>query len=349
MKRTFTIFFALFVALCAKQGYDFITVKETKSCLLSGYLSDIADEVVSIPLQNSKEHTIRYAKQVQQEGNNLFLVCNEILYRFNRRGELIGAVTNPAMIRVEGYLIEPRKRQLIVFGNEDDIHYYTFNGELLETKKLKSSISGERICSMAMHNNTIWTTEEYISYDPDTNQIRLEIVAVNYDTSFTKIESRKIMPADVGREQGITTCLDGEVCVNRDSGTIYIYNPPLAAEFLMRDTLYIRHHFRQPDQVYIPAYPTRIGSRFWLSACENNSPPLQNFLFCFDTHSNKIWQLSNGFEDDYYGTGNVTNLHPMDMHNRNYYFCKYADELTRCSDLDIQGENVVVFLVKLKA
>lgn len=349
MKRTFLIFFSFLVVLYAKQGYDFLTADGTNPCLLSGVLSDIAEEVVSVPLQKSKEYNIRYARQVRKEGNNLFLISNETIYRFNRQGELIRIVTNPENIRVGGYIIDSYKRQLIVLGNEDDIHYYTYDGELLETKKLTSDFSRGRIGSIAMHHNTIWTTEECVTYDPDTNQTRLEVRAVKYDSSFTKLESRKLMPCDVGREQSLSTGLDSEFCVNKDSGLLYLYNPPLSAEHLMRDTLYLRQHFSRPGMAYIPVFPARLGSRFWLAACESNKTPLRNFLFCYDTRNNKAWQLDNGFEDNYYGTGFVANLHPMDIYSRDYYFCKSADELTHSSDPDIQDENLVVFIVKLKA
>lgn len=349
MKRTFLTLFILLVALYAKQGYEFVTSDGTKTCLFSGQLSDIAEEIIAIPLQKSKEHTIRYAKQVRKEGDNLFLICNETIYRFNRKGELLNTVTNPEQIRVGGYMIDHRNRQLIVLGNEDDIHYYTFDGELIDTKKLKSNLSGERIHTMAIHQNNIWTTEEHISYDPDTNKVSMELLAVKYDTSFTKLERKKIVTPDVGREQMLAVCYGSEFCIQHDTGHVYLYNPPLSAEYLLSDTLYILNQKHKLSRSEITTSPTRMGSRFWLAVRENNLNPLPNYFFCYDTKTNQAWQLTDGFEDDYYKTGNVANLRPLDMYNRNYYFCKSGEALGKSFPQSAKEDSLVVFIVKLKA
>lgn len=349
MKRTFLTLFILLTALYTKQGYEFLTSDGTKTCLLSGHLSDIAEEVIAIPLQNSKMYDIRHAKHVRKEGDNLFLICNETIYRFNRKGELLNAVTDPGQIRVGGYIIDNRSQQLIVLGNEDDIHYYTFGGRLIESKKLKSNISGERLYSISMHKNNIWTTEEHISYDPDTNRTSMEVLAVRYDTSFTKQESKKITAFETEREQVLPVCHGTEFCVHHDTGNIYLYNPPLSPEYLLSDTLYILNQKRYLSDAAITTFPTRMGSRFWLAACTNNQSPLQNYLFCYDTQKHQAWQLADGFEDDYYKTGNVTNLRPLDIYNRNYYFCKSGKELAYSFPQSAQEDSLVVFIVKLKA
>lgn len=354
MKRTFLTLFILLTALYAKQGYELLTSDGTKACLLSGHLSDIAEEVIAIPLQNSKTYNIRYAKQVRKEGDNLFLVCNETLYRFNRKGELLNAVTNPEQMRVGGYIIDRRIQQLIVLGNEDDIHYYTFDGKLIESKKLRSNLSGERVYSMAIHKNNIWTTEEHISHNPDTNQTSIEVLAVKYDTSFTKLESKKIMSFDTGREQALPTCYNSEFCVHHDTGDIYLYNPPLSAEYLLSDSLYILNQKKYWSNTYtnntcITTFPTRMGNRFWLATCDNNLSPLQNYLFCYDTHKNQAWQLTEGFDDDYYKTGSVSGLRPLDVYNQHYYFCKSGKELAHSFPQSAKEDSLVVFIVKLKA
>lgn len=354
MKRTFLTLFILLTALYAKQGYDFLTSDGTGTCLFTGHLSDIAEEVIAIPLQNSKTYNIRYAKQVRKEGDNLFLICNETIYRFNRKGELLNIVTNPELMQAKGYIIDRRSQQLIVLGNEDDIHYYTYGGKLMESKKLGSNLSGNKVYSMTMHHNNIWTTEEHISYDPDTNKTSMEVLAVRYDTSFTKQESKKIASFNTGHEQSLQTCYDSEFCVHQDTGNIYLYNPRLSAEYLLSDSLYILNQKKYWNNTYlnnshITAFPTRMGSRFWMATCENNQSPLQNYLFCYDTYKNRVWQLTDGFDDDYYKTGSVGNLRPLDAYNQDYYYCKSGKELQHSFPQSAKEDSLVVFIVKLKA
>lgn len=349
MKRAFITLLIFLTAVYARQGYDFLTADGTNICRLTGELSEIAEEVIAIPLQKSKEYRIRNARQVRKVGDHLFLLCNETLYRFTKEGQFAGAITSPENIRVGGYIIDNRKQTLIVLGNEDDIHYYTFDGELLETKKLKSDITRQRVYSMAMHKDSIWTTEQCLSHDPDTNLPRMEVVAVRYDSSFRKLESRRIVSAETGRDNSLEKCFGGEFCVRKDTGGIYLYNPPLSMENLFNDTLYLIHNhsgFERPD--YITSYPLRMGSRFWLTACRQDNTSTHDTLFCYDTLRNRSWQLADGFNDDFYGTGNITGLHSMDIYNQEYYFCKSAQEIAGPSLPHTGEDNLVVFVVKLK-
>ena len=137
MKRTFTYLLLLVLLACGKQAYNLLISNESIRSNPTGALSDIADEVIAIPLQDSGTHSIKEAKYIRQEGDNLFLISNETLYRFNRKGEFICRITHPDDIRVAGYVVNPANQQLIVLGNTDDIFYYSFNGDLLTRKKLK--------------------------------------------------------------------------------------------------------------------------------------------------------------------------------------------------------------------
>ena len=144
MKRTFTYLLLLVLLVCGKQAYNLLISNESIRSNPTGALSDIADEVIAIPLQDSGTHSIKEAKYIRQEGDNLFLISNETLYRFNRKGEFICRITHPDDIRVAGYVVNPANQQLIVLGNTDDIFYYSFNGDLLTRKKLKCDLPENR-------------------------------------------------------------------------------------------------------------------------------------------------------------------------------------------------------------
>ena len=80
---------------------------------------------------------IQDAHDMHEEGENLFVVSQKTLYRFNREGDFICQITQSDEIEVAGYLVDAVKEQLIVLGNVNDIYYYTFDGQLLLKKKLK--------------------------------------------------------------------------------------------------------------------------------------------------------------------------------------------------------------------
>ncbi|MDD4114143.1 MAG: 6-bladed beta-propeller [Massilibacteroides sp.] len=348
MKRTFIGLLLILSALYLKEGYSILTSDGTQTCLFTGFLSDIGEEVVAIPLQKSKEHHIHYAKHVRKTGKHLFLICNETLYHFNRNGEFLQAITRPEEMRVGGYIVDESTSQLIVLGNNDDIFYYTFEGILLEKKKLKDQLAGERICSLAIQNQEIWTTQECVTYNPDTNQTCIEVMAIKYNTDFRPLECKKIISSNLGREESLTTNYENEFCIDHN-GALYLYAPPCSAEYLLQDTLYLLNQPRQQQADYITKYPARTGNRFWIASYQRNPDPSKNYLFCHDTVSHKTWQLSDGFEDNYYHTGNIKDLHSIELDNDNYYYCQSGNALTHSFPQEAKSGDLVLFMVKLKA
>ena len=137
MKRAFVLLSILCLLVCGLQGYKLLRNNNTTPNPFKGKLSDIADEVIAIPLRDTGELRIKSPQNIRQEGNNLFLVSEGVLYRFNREGQFICQITQPDEIEVAGYLVDAVKEQLIVLGNVNDIYYYTFDGQLLLKKKLK--------------------------------------------------------------------------------------------------------------------------------------------------------------------------------------------------------------------
>ena len=59
MKRTFTYLLLLVLLVCGKQAYNLLISNESIRSNPTGALSDIADEVIAIPLQDSGTHSIK--------------------------------------------------------------------------------------------------------------------------------------------------------------------------------------------------------------------------------------------------------------------------------------------------
>jgi len=348
MKRTF--YFLLF-AMTLVGGtffYEAFLSNNFSTYSIKGALSDIADEVVAVPLKHTQGYKIKNARHVRQLGNSLFLVSNDALYRFSIEGEFLGRVTDPDVIKVGGYIIDSSFRQLIVLGNQDDIHYYSFDGELLETKKLKSDLPHQRVQTASMYGENIWTTEERLSLDTDTQTVTSEYVAVKYDKSFNQIESRSIRSADLGREQDLSLSFHPELAIHPDTGQLYVYSPSFNPENLLRDTLYLHKNRSRIAAIgnAILSYPIRMGRRFWISSY--NTDEQKGGLFCYDTKRRNCWQLANGLEDNFYNTGEVTAFQPMDIYNNNYYYFKSGNEVKKAFP-EATSDSLILFIVKVKA
>ena len=327
MKRTFTYLLLLVLLVCGKQAYNLLISNDS----------------------------IREAKYIRQEGDNLFLISNETLYRFNRKGEFICRITHPDDIRVAGYVVNPANQQLIVLGNTDDIFYYSFNGDLLTRKKLKCDLPENRhMLSISMHNNRIFTTEECVHGDTAGKTATIEKQIVEYDSSFHKLQSHTIRPVDLERSACPIGCLAPEVAVEPGSGTVYAYAPSYQPGNLLRDTLYIKQK-RQSQALEnlagkntLPLLPIRMGSRFWVSTYYNAEDESRNYTFCYDTEKEECWQVKEGLKDNFYQTGNVRRMDPIDPYCHSYCFSKSGEDLRNTFPAQAQGESLVLFIVKLK-
>lgn len=353
MKRTFLILLLIFMAMYGKLGYELFNGQTVLESATTGLLSDIAKEVTAIPLKTFGKATVPNVRNVQQEGANLFLISDDILYRFHRSGELIAPVTDPQLIAVAGYLIDPVRRCLVVMGNEDEVHFYSFDGNLLDAKKISESGGHKRIHTAALYDNRIWTAEECLRLDPDTHTCCIEKQVVEYDSSFQKIKTHAITSAQLYNGSNIHSSCHFELAVSEHTGELYAYTPSIDPDNLLRDTLLIKQrqilHADKPGTRGITAYPLRFGTRYWISSYEDPGHSGLYRTFCFDRDSGQSWHIKEGFKDNFYHTGDISRLHPSDMYGNLYYFCKSGEETKSNALNKSEPGNAVVFMVKLKA
>lgn len=323
MKRAFLILMLCVVALYGRLGYELFTDDSFPGSSLSGSLSDIAEAVTAIPLQPAAGEAIREVSFLRKEADNLFFVSNHTLYRFHASGAFICRITHPGVMQVAGYVVDSRGRQLIVLGNEDDVHYYSFTGELLCQKKITGD-AFHRIHSITMHDAYIWTTEENVRFDPSTRQRSIEQQAVKYDSSFQRLEAYKLSAARLSGTPLHASFLQVEVAIAEDSGSVYAYSAPFTPDQLLQDSLLLRRR-KARGELYgdeVSVYPFRFGRRYWLSSYHNPADPAQDYTFCFDSHSSKSWQVAGGLTDDFYHTGPVSALQALDDYSHAYYYYK---------------------------
>ena len=75
-----------------------------------------------------------------------------------------------------------------------------------------------------------------------------------------------------------------------------------------------------------------MGNRFWISTYHEAADKSHNYTFCCDTKEGKSWQ-GTGLKDDFYQTGIIKHMEPIDPYCRSYCF----------------HEAATLFIVKLKA
>lgn len=355
MKRTCLALLILFVLLCVQQGYDVFSKETPLEKQFSGYLSDISEEVIAIPLKTGAGESIEKARNIRQEGKNFFLISQKTIYRFNRKGEFICRITDPEDIQVAGYVVNPVRQELIVLGNTDDIYYYSYDGKLLDKKKLKCDLPDRKIFSASLYKDHIWSIEEKANptdTTPETSCLEREVV--KYDTSFRKIETRKLAFADLGRADYIPSCFAPQLSVKKDTGELYAYEPSTQPDELVRDTLYLRakqeeENPKRIDENAVCLFPLRFGRRMWIATYTNQACNKDNYTFCYDTLKNRYWQVEGGLKDNFYQTGTVSGLEAMDLFAETYCFCKSGKEIQKAFPKEARNGNSVLFIVKLKS
>ena len=91
-----------------------------------------------------------------------------------------------------------------------------------------------------------------------------------------------------------------------------------------------------------------MGSRFWVSTYYNAEDESKNYTFCYDTEKERCWQVKEGLKDNFYQTGNVRRMDPIDPYCHSYCFSKSGEDLRNTFPAQAQGESLVLFIVKLK-
>ena len=348
MKRTFIGLALLMLLTSVGQVCKLLQENERPFAWQSGGLADIAKEVIAIPLQDSGKRQIKEPESVRLEGDNLFLISEETLYRFTRKGEFVCAITRPEEMRVAGYVIDPVQRQLIVFGNVNDIFYYTFEGELVRRKQLTSDFGDKRqLYAAAYHKGHVLTVEA--AAERESQVYRQELV--KYDTAFQRIDARAIQAFPLERSGEPIGYMPPSIAIDSAYDLPYAYAPSLQPQYLLRDTLYIWQQRQQAlsalgqERISCPLLPVRMGRRFWVASYQRSSDGESGYTFCYDTLSGRYWQSEEGLEDDFYHTGKIAALKALDSYGDCYYFTRQAEQMEQ--PLSTAGD-VILFLVSLR-
>ena len=93
-----------------------------------------------------------------------------------------------------------------------------------------------------------------------------------------------------------------------------------------------------------------MGSRYWIASFNQVPNNDKDYLFCYDTRQGHHWELKEGFTDNFYQTGHVKSLEPIDPYGETYYYYKQGEAIKKAfPDQTTQESPIVLFLVKLRS
>lgn len=338
-------------------------------CSTSGKLSEIVTEIIAIPLDTTPDCRLGSIKQLRRDGADLFVLSGSKLYHFDKRGRYINTLTtrDGCDFPVRDYVVDPVRKQLIVLGTEQAVYYFSYTGRQLARKELLTDCSWQTLIKLSHYNNHIWVTADNLLSDESGNTVAYyEKWLYKFDMDFNFLESVKLHTVNLGRP-----CLGGnfspELSVVNDK--LYAYSPSVQKDELLRDTLYLvsinkleptirmhskitmlenKKHVSLGSQYPVCMMPFRVGNRFLISSYHANSSKDKNYLFCYDRETFRSFMLDNGFEDNFYETGLVSDLQPVDVYNEELWYSKSGKDLLKSFPERKENDNPVLFFVKLK-
>ena len=136
MRKTFNLLFICLIALYGWIGYQVIHTTDLPQCQPEGSLSDVAEEVIAIPLKTNGHCSLNKIKMIKRDREDIFLVSDRQLYHFNSSGQFLGQITahlpgTRQPVELVDYAVDPVHDRLVVIGTGHEVYYYDYDGQLL--------------------------------------------------------------------------------------------------------------------------------------------------------------------------------------------------------------------------
>jgi hypothetical protein len=337
------------------QGYKVIETYSTDDIKIkqSAKLSDIAGHVMPVPLETPDSGSMRNIKHVRKDGDNLFLLSENRLLRFDTGGNFINRIASDIKdennVFIVGYALHTNMRRILVIDSQRNISKYDYNGNLISKTEIKHS--WHKLTAITFHNGYLWTTVETLvkeNKQPASYLIMHDLYQL--DADMNELSKTTLNFAIAGRNK-----IFDRPCVSAlfaDEDGIYAYSQPYETEHLLEDTLHIIQQ-KQFPLLYSGAnygmariYPIRKGKRYFMSTC--NSPDNNHLTFCYDNANYTAYLLPKGFKDDFFETGYIADFQPLDIYNNSYYFIKSGNDLSgKFPGRSANEDNPVLFVVTL--
>lgn len=351
MRKSFSLLFITLIVLYGWVGYQVIRNTGLPPCQPEGSLSDVAEEVIAIPLETNGHCLLKKIKMVKRDRDDIFLVSNRQLYHFNSSGQFLGQITahRPEAgkpFEVADYAVDPVHDRLIVIGTGHEVCHYDYDGRLLARSVLPQDASWRTFGRMAYYDNHLWATIDLVNSE-NRQAPTIEQWLYQFDLGLNEVGKRKLNVADLGR-MDINHKAGPEIAIK--DGHVYVQAPSLQPAHILNDTLFlISSNQLVITEDYAKILPLQIGTRFLVSTNYNPAQPKHSYTFCYDQREAKAYNVQGGLEDNFYKTGKIPELQSIDLLGNTYCYCKSGKELAHSFPDRANEGNPVLFIVKMKA
>ncbi|MDR1454425.1 MAG: 6-bladed beta-propeller [Tannerella sp.] len=306
-------------------------------------LSGIFSEVVAVPLETNGLCRLGEVRQVKCDGGDIFVWSENGIYRFDRTGKFKNRLSIDTGCHVSDFALNPGQKQVMILDNIQQLHGVGYGGQALFRMDLGKEAPRQTILDIACYDNSLWMAVERLM--PDCH---FEKRLVRMDFSGQAEADYGLIEVDLGRFS-LSGSHSLELSVSGNG--IYAYAPFSPKETILQDTLRLLSGNMLPPAGKpgtLHVMPVRTSGRFLFASYRKNVSEKENYLFLYDRKKDRAYPL-RGFRDDFYQTGLVKNLHALDLHGREYGYCKSGKEVARAFPGRSETANPVLFLLKLPA
>ena len=232
--------------------------------------------------------------------------------------------------------------------NEENVYYYDYDGTLLERKSLAGINPLKAPTRLMYYDRHIWLTAQALSPSKeDAGTQCMDQWLYKFDTTLNLQDARKLTAADLGRFY-LGACFSTELSVA--DGNVYAYSPSTQPDELLADTLYlISRNQLNIHNDYSSILPLCIAGRYLVSTYSNAADEEENYTFCYDRREEYAYNVTGGFEDNFYHTGRVPDLKALDVYNSSFCYCRSGEKVKNAFPDRTEEDNPVLFIVRMKA
>ena len=355
MKKVCLLLLAIIFLTYGYKAYQVVDayLNDVLKIKVSGNLSEITEKVIPVPLQIPDSGVVRDVKRVRQDGNNLFMISDNRLLHFNLQGKFINQIARDINEEngkfIVEYVLNTHKKQALVIDSERNISTFDYHGNLISSIRIDKP--WHKLTALIYHDGFLWATAETLVKNKDNHDSYLiEHKLYQLDMDVNEISSHALRSSCVGMDRMFSSLLVDELLV--DEQGVYAYSTIFDTAILLQDTLYIAQQKKIPlpnKNTQYCIYPIRKGQRYYLSTYYDSITDTGH-TFCYDDTKLTAYMLSDGFRDDFFMTGCVSDFQPMDIYNESYCFLKSGKQLAKMFPERAKNDDApVLFILKLKA